>query len=94
MERRFITAKEAVNLLPSGDTIHTFYNEPFGLIGADWDRTDILQKLIESDKIEITGEMARSMSHGLAVYNDDTEYQSEVLFIETDKVKLDEFDPV
>ena len=93
MKRRFITADEAIDLLPEGDSIHTFYNESFGLIGADWDRADILQKLIESDKIEITGPEARSMGHGLAVYNNDTKWQKDVLFIETDKEKLDAFDP-
>ena len=36
---------EAVSLLPDGDDIHTFKNAPFGLIGADWSREDILNKL-------------------------------------------------
>ena len=92
--RRYITAQEAISLLPDRDEIHTFYDEPFGLIGADWDRADVIQKITESDKIEITGEAARSLGHGIAVYNDDTKLQSEVLFVETDEEKLDAFDPV
>lgn len=91
-QRRYITAEEAISLLPEGNEIHTFYNVPFGLIGADWDRADIIQKLTEADKIEIAGETARSMGHGLAVYNNDTQWQSEVLFVETDKDKLNIFD--
>lgn len=93
-QRRYITAEEAISLLPEGNEIHTFYNVPFGLVGADWDRADILQKLAEADKIEIAGETARSIGHGLAVYDNDTKWQSEVLFVETDKYKLNEFDPI
>lgn len=92
--RRFITAEEAIGLLPEGENIHTFYNEFWGLIGADWSREEVIDKLKKSDKIEITGEIARSMNHGLAVFNNDTKLQSEILFVETDKKKLDEFDPV
>lgn len=92
--KRFISAEQAISLLPEGDEIHTFYNMPFGVLGADWSRQDVIDKLNESDKIEITGEMARSMKHGIAVYNDDTKRQSDVLFIETDENKLDAFDPI
>lgn len=61
--RRYITADEAIKLLPEGDTIHTFVNIPMGLIGADWDRQEVIEKLRGSDKIEITGEQARSLGH-------------------------------
>lgn len=91
MKRRFITAEEAISLLPSGDTIHTFYNCGV-LIGGDWDRTGVIEKINRSDVIEITGEKARALGHGLAVYNKDTRLLSDVLFVETDKDKLDAFD--
>ena len=91
--RRYLDIKEAISLLPDTDEIHTFYQMGGTLVGADWDRADILQKLAESDKIEITGKQARSMGHGLAVYSDNTKWQSEILFIETDEKKLDAFDP-
>lgn len=90
--RRYITADEAIKLLPEGDTIHTFVNMPMGLIGADWDRQEVIEKLRGSDKIEITGEQARSLGHGLAAYNESIKYQSDILFIETDEEKLNEFD--
>ena len=92
--RRFITADEAIALLPEGDEIHTFYQMGGALVGADWDRADILQKLVECDKIEIAGDQARAMGHGLAVYRSDSKWQSEVLFVETDEKKLNAFDPV
>ena len=94
MKKRFITSKQAIKLLPDKDQIHTFYNMPFGLLGADWSKEDIIEELNKSDKIEITGECARSMNHGLAVYNDDAILQSDILFVETDKEKLDKFDPI
>lgn len=91
--RKFITVEEAVDLLPEGDYIHTFFNMPFGLLGADWSREDVIDKFKTSDKIELTGEQARSLGHGLAVYNNDTKKQSEILFVETDMKKLLSFDP-
>ncbi len=56
----YLNYDEAVSLLPDGDDIHTFKNAPFGLIGADWSREDILNKLKEDDIIiQLTGEQAR-----------------------------------
>ena len=91
--RRYITAEEAADLLPDGDVIHTFRAGGPMLIGADWDREGILNKLKTSDKIEIAGETARGLGHGIAVYNDDAKFLSHVLFIETDEEKLNQFDP-
>lgn len=91
--RKFITVEEAINLLPDSDYVHTFFNVPFGLLGADWSREDVIDKFKTSDKIELTGEQARGLGHGLAVYNNDTKKQSEILFVETDIKKLISFDP-
>lgn len=91
--RKFITVEKAVDLLPKGDYIHTFFNMPFGLLGADWSREDVIDTLKTSDKIELTGELARGLGHGIAVYNNDTKKQSEILFVETDMKKLLSFDP-
>lgn len=89
----YLNAEEAIALLPKGETIHTFYSTGICLVGGDWDRADILQKLTEVDKIEITGEQARSMGHGLAAYNNGARLE-DILFIETDEAKLDAFDPI
>lgn len=91
--RKIITADEAISLLPDNDNIHTFYNLPIGLVGADWSKEDIIDKLKKVDTIELTGETARRMNHGLAAYNKNAK-QSDVLFIETDKEKIDRFDPL
>lgn len=91
--KKYISVEEAIKLLPDGETIHTFYGG-VALIGAEWERQDVIDKLKSVDKIEIAGEFTRRMGHGLAVYNDNAEYLSDVLFIETDKKKLDAFDPI
>ena len=91
-EKRYITYDEAVNLLPAGDYVHTFYNHPFGLIGADWSKEEILDKLRKSDVIELTGNNARAMNHGMCAYNKDAKWQSDVLFIETDAERLEKMD--
>lgn len=88
--KKFLTIEEATALLPDGETIHTFYSTG---ICFDWDRADILQKLVEVDKIELAGGPARSMGYGLAAYKDGARL-FDVLFIETDKDKIDAFDPL
>lgn len=93
MSRRYISYDEAVSLLPDSETVHTFINESFGLIGADWNRADILDKLKKSDIIEIAGKMARGTRHGICAYNKTAKHQNEILFIETDKERLEAFDP-
>ena len=91
-EKRYISYEEAVSLLPDGEYVHTFYNASFGLIGADWSKDEILDKLRKSDVIELTGSQARSMGHGMCAYNNDTKWHSDILFIETDAEKIEKMD--
>lgn len=91
--KKYLNAEEAIALLPESELVHTFYSIGICLVGGDWDRADILQKLTEVDRIEIAGDLARSMEHGLAAYNNGARLE-DVLFIETDKAKLDAFDPI
>lgn len=92
-ERRYLTAEEAISILPDGDEIHTQIQKGMMFIGADWSREDIIDKIQKSEIREVTGPIARGMGHGLALFNKDAKYQSEILFVETDKAKLDAFDP-
>lgn len=85
--RTFLSYEEALQVLPEGDEIHTLYDTPMALIGEDWSREDIEDKLKESDYIEVTGGTARKLSHGIAVYNKGTKHE-EIVFIETDEAKL------
>lgn len=84
----YITTEQAISVLPDGDTVHTFYNPGFGLVGADWSKEDITDKLRKSDIIELTGPAARGMGHGICAYNKDTKCQSDILFVETDEERL------
>lgn len=85
-EKVFLTADQAESLLPDGENIHTFRNTSGALIGCDWHRESILSALKQHEKtIELTGHVATSMRHGIVI-NDGS-----ALFIETDKIKLDDF---
>lgn len=88
MNRRYITYDQAVSILPDGEYVHTFINGGFGLMGADWSREEILDKLQKSEVIELTGEKARSMGHGMCAYNKNAKWQSDLLFIETNEERL------
>jgi len=86
--RIYITTEQAISVLPDGDTVHTFYNLGFGLVGADWSKEDIRDKLRSSDIIELTEPAARGMNHGICAYSKDAKYQSNILFIETDEARV------
>lgn len=88
----YLTAEQAISILPDSDSVHTFYNPGFGLIGADWSKADITDKLQNSDIIELTGPGARGMGHGICAYNKTAKYQNEILFVETDETKLSELE--
>ena len=87
-ERYYLSYDEAVRVLPNEEYIHTFINNAIGLIGADWEKHEILHKLKNSDVIELCGEQARSLGHGICCYKESAKYQSDILFIATDEDKL------
>ena len=78
---QLLSYDEAVALLPDGDSVHTLLDGGFALIGADWDRADILALLETTARREVTGAAAQSMGHGLAAYRAD----GKPVFIETRK---------
>ena len=92
-KKKFISADEAIAILPEGEYIHTFRESGLALIGADWLREEIIELIRKSDCLELTGEGARSMGHGLAIYDHDAKMQSDILFVETDMEKLQALDP-
>lgn len=91
-ERRYLSVEEAVSIIPDGEEIHTQIQKGMMFIGADWSREDIIDKIKRSEVREISGPFARGMNHGLVLYNRNAKYQSDLLFVETDKAKLDAFD--
>jgi hypothetical protein len=79
-EVQLLTYDEAVALLPDGERIHTFLDGGLAIIGAHWDRADILALLERTDRREVTGPagQGQGLGHGLAAYRD-----GEPVFIET-----------
>lgn len=84
----FLTADEAISVLPEKEDIHTFINVAFNLVGADISRCDLEDRLMKADFIEVCGEQARSLGHGICFYNKSALYQSDIIFVETDEEKL------
>jgi hypothetical protein len=66
-----LSYEEAVALLPDGDRIHTFLDAGISIIGADWDRAEILALLDRTERREVTGPAAQGSGHGLAAYRED-----------------------
>lgn len=73
-----VSTNDAIKMLPDGEHIHTFRNAAGMLLGADWDRKDIIIA-IKRYGVEFSGEQAKAMKHGL-VLNDGS-----FLFIATKK---------
>jgi hypothetical protein len=69
-EKELLTYDEAVALLPDGKRIHAFLDGGMALIGADWDRADILALLRDTDCREVPGPAAQSMGHGLVAWRE------------------------
>ena len=72
-----MTKEEAIKMLPEGDIVHTFRNGGNILMGADWDKDEII-KAMDKYGVELSGEVAIRFNHRL-VLKDDSGY----LFIET-----------
>ena len=91
--RIYLNPEAAIALLPEGNEIHTFINIGISLVGADWIRDDLIMKIRSVDYREVTGRMARSMKHGLALYRHGDKHD-DVLFVETNMEKLDKLYPL
>ena len=78
--RQSISFEDALLRLPQGETVHTFINPGVGVLaGVDWDRADIIDALRNAGTIELTGEQAQKMNHGIAIQQSVNDW----LFIET-----------
>ncbi|MEN6312754.1 MAG: hypothetical protein ABFD25_00745 [Clostridiaceae bacterium] len=82
-ERVKLSPADAIALLPDGEYIHTFRQAGPTLIGADWERNDMI-KALNKYEAEVTGEQAQAMNHGMA-FCDDYGW----VFVETKKVSTD-----
>ena len=57
MEKFVLTPDQAISMLADGNSIHTYRSHPMALVGADWDRSKIING-------------CKSMNHGLVVHVD------------------------
>lgn len=64
-----ISLEEAKNRLPSGTIVHTYRQSGYMIIGADWEKRELL-RVMKKYKIRETGGMAKRMDHGLAILDD------------------------
>lgn len=65
-ERTVVPFEEAEKMLPDGDRVHTFRQAGPMLIGADWDKEELLEHIKDFEILE-TGPAARGMNHGIAI---------------------------
>lgn len=84
-----LTPDQAKQVLKPGDTIHCFTNPAASvMIGADASRVHVHQLIDEARLLEVAGDVARGMGHGLVVHSNDI-----VRFFETDEAELSKLDP-
>jgi len=81
-ERECVTLEDAIGMLREQKNIpgyvHTFRQAGPFIVGADWNRDSLIETMRRAPAIEITGEFAQKMGHGLAI-----EDERGLLFIET-----------
>jgi hypothetical protein len=88
-ERLIITAAEAESLLPDRDCIHNMSRGPC-IIGADWDRKDVIAAFKAAVEIEISGPLMHRLGHPIAVF----EPNGRLSFFEADMTKVEAFEAV
>jgi hypothetical protein len=83
-DRVFLTAEQAIAMLPKTEFVHTFTNPGGMLVGADWKRDEIIDALNKAipSGIELSGATATSMGHGLCFWEGPENY-GHYVFIET-----------
>ena len=77
--RVFLSQEEATAMLPDGEYIHTFRGGGMTLLGAEWDRQDIIDAFGKY-KLELSGDIATSMGHGVCFIDNHG-----AVFVETKK---------
>ena len=89
--KSYLSAEQAISILPEGDEVHTFRNAGTLLMGCDMLKASLEDKIRKSDYLELTGATAKGMGHGLVVY-DENALQEGFLFVETDSESLEKLE--
>lgn len=70
-ERLTVSLSEAIELLPKSEKVHCFSNPAASvLVGADWERDEVIRTFQQAEKIFISGPSAQSTGHGLFISQD------------------------
>lgn len=75
----FLPLEVAVGMITENKYVHTFRQGGMIIIGADWERDDLISAM-EKHGVQLAGEQATQMGHGLCLKDD-----RGFLFIETKK---------
>lgn len=83
-----LSVMDAEGLIAEGEEVHTFRGCRGMMIGADWDRKDLIREMKKWEStLQITGGGAKAIKHGIAFID-----ETGPLFIETDEDKLNAFE--
>jgi hypothetical protein len=89
MSKLILTKEQAVELIGDRESIHTLVNpSPSILIGCDYSRKEIMEAIEQSHLIEVAGESAKSMGHGIVIWTSESNY----MFVEVDAQQLNEIE--
>lgn len=93
-KRIFLTKEEALSLcaFSDDDSVHTLRQGGFGLVGYDFTRKELTEKMDEAEFVEIAGPFMYSMKHGIALVPKNVQWQSDIIYLETDMDKLKAFE--
>jgi len=70
-ESNELTVEAAKALLLPGEEIHVFLNpSPGVMVGADWDRAQILELLEKAETLRIGGPQCVGLGHGLVAFHE------------------------
>lgn len=69
-KKEFLLFEAAVARLPNTETVHTFRQGGVAILGADWSKKEIIDALRTAKIIEVTGENAQELGHGMAIKDD------------------------
>ncbi len=85
-------AKEVLAL--NNGMVHTFLNGSGMLVGADHSKKSIYKDIDNAERLEITGNSAQAMGHGLAILPKGAKLHGDILFVETNMKLLKKYDKI
>ncbi|HAM55468.1 MAG TPA: hypothetical protein DCQ64_08700 [Candidatus Rokubacteria bacterium] len=66
-DRYILTVEEALSVIPDAEFIHTVIVGGSMMLGADWDREDVVEHVTKAGGAQLGGPLAVGMGHGLCL---------------------------